>query len=214
MLLLRRVTFGDQVRANLFCPWEGCAERVSVDFSLADLDVQEAATDRPVHVMQLTPNATGGESVELGVRLPDGEDQEELSALALRDEAAALTALLARVVRRIGADERPSPERVAMLSPLARAEVEAELERVSPRVDCDLELRCAECGRGFIAPLDPHDCFFGELRAERGLLHREVHFLAFNYHWSESEIMAMPRPRRHAYVDLLAEEIERLNGAG
>lgn len=212
LLLLRRVTFGDRVRANLFCPWEGCAERVTIDVLLSDLPTRQAGTDQPVHVLSLSPAAAGDGPSEIGLRLPDGSDQEELTGLALSDEAAALSALLARVVRRIGADELPPPQRLAALSSLARAEVETELERIAPGVEHDLEVRCAGCGRGFIAPLDPHDCFFGELRAERGSLPREVHFLAFNYHWSEPEIMAMSRPQRQTYIDLLAEEIEGMNG--
>ena len=42
-------------------------------------------------------------------------------------------------------------------------------------------------------------------------LYREVHYLAYHYHWSESEIMAMTRDKRHTYIDVLADEIDGLN---
>ncbi len=45
-------------------------------------------------------------------------------------------------------------------------------------------------------------------------LYREVHFLAFNYHWSEKEIMEMTREKRLMYVEILGEEIKRINEAG
>ena len=34
---------------------------------------------------------------------------------------------------------------------------------------------------------------------------REVHTLALRYHWSEGEILALTRPRRRRYLELLAE---------
>jgi hypothetical protein len=211
-LLLRRVTFGDLVRVHVSCPWAGCAEPVTVDVSLADLPVAEAGIDGPVHTVRLS--AAAGGPGEVDVRLPDGGDQEELTGLALRDPTAATAALLARVVRRIGTDVAPGPEAVAALTPRARAEVEAELERVAPAVGADVDVRCAGCGRGFVVPLDVRDCFFGELHAEQRLLHRDVHFLALHYHWSEAAILAMSRPRRQTYLDLLTEEIERRDDAG
>jgi hypothetical protein len=37
--------------------------------------------------------------------------------------------------------------------------------------------------------------------------------LAFNYHWSEKEIMEMPRRKRLMYIEILREEIKRINEA-
>jgi hypothetical protein len=213
MLLVRRITFGDEVRANLQCPWEGCAEQVTVDVSLSDLPVRESATSGPLHVVRLSSDAAAGGPARLEVRLPDGRDQEELSALALRDEALALSALLARVVLRVD-DEPARTDQVTALTPLARAEIEAELERVAPLVESAMDVRCAGCGRGFVAPLDLRRLFFGELRTDSELLYREVHFLALNYHWSEPDILAMSRPKRRGYLDLLADEIEGTHSVG
>lgn len=213
-VLLRRVTFGDLVRVHVSCPWAGCAEPVTVDVSLAELPVREAAVDGPVHTVRLSAAAAGDGPREVDVRLPDGGDQEELTGLALRDPITATAALLARVVRRIGGDDAPGPEAVAALSPRARAEVEAELERVAPAVEPDVDVRCAGCGRAFVVPLDVRDCFFGELRAEQRVLPRDVHVLALHYHWSEAAILAMSRPRRQTYLDLLGEELERRDDAG
>jgi hypothetical protein len=39
-------------------------------------------------------------------------------------------------------------------------------------------------------------------------LELEIHFLAKNYHWAESEILAMPRKKRKRYVSLLRQEME------
>jgi hypothetical protein len=40
-----------------------------------------------------------------------------------------------------------------------------------------------------------------------------VHYLAYHYHWAESEIMEMTRDKRRTYIDVLAEAIGALNDA-
>jgi hypothetical protein len=49
--------------------------------------------------------------------------------------------------------------------------------------------------------------------SNRDLLYREVHYLAYHYHWSEQEIMSMSQAKRRQYIAVLAEEIEKLNDA-
>jgi hypothetical protein len=198
LLALRRATFGDLVRASLVCPWADCGKRVSLEFSLAAVPVTEAVDRAPRHLM--TPS---GLAAEISFRLPTGADQEALSAMLAVNEAVALTQLLARCV-----------QPVSQLSTSDRAEVEARMRQVAPAVEQELEAACVECGRSFVAPFDIHRFFFGELRTDATLLYQEVHYLAYHYHWSEAEIMAMTRDKRRTYIDVLADAIEVLNGAG
>jgi hypothetical protein len=51
------------------------------------------------------------------------------------------------------------------------------------------------------------------VRTSCDLLYREVHYLAFNYHWSEEEIMGMSRERRRRYIEVLADAIDKINEA-
>lgn len=44
-------------------------------------------------------------------------------------------------------------------------------------------------------------------------LYNEVHFLAINYHWTEKEIMEMPRIKRLRYIEILGDEMKRINEA-
>ncbi len=220
LLRLRQATFGDRIRADLFCPWAECGERMSVDFSIDELPVRESARKGPVYEMTLSPMALAGSAGagdlaggEVAFRLPTGADQEELSGLLASDEARALTLLLARCIERLGARATPDADAVAGLSGLARAEIEAEMLRAAPAVEREIETACAECRRAFTTPVDLRRFFFGELRTDNELLYREVHYLAYHYHWSEAEIMAMPRTKRALYLDVLSGEIERMNGA-
>lgn len=200
LLRLRQLTFGDVVRANLFCPWAECGARVSVSFSVADVPVVAPEERAP----EFTVPFQGG---TVTMRLPTGADQEDLAGQATTDDGVAVTRLLARCTRR---DE----DDVAALPASVRAELQDHLARLAPRVEQTMDVTCAECGRTFLAAFDIHRYLFGELSTDRELLYQEVHYLAFHYHWSEREIMSMPRDRRRTYIDVLGDAIEVLNSAG
>ncbi|MFI2508909.1 hypothetical protein [Streptomyces sp. NPDC018972] len=217
LLQLRRAAFGDLVRGSLLCPWPDCGRRVSLEFSLAHVPVEEASRRAPVHSMTLSAEALGdGEAAcaEVHFRLPDGSDQEELSGLLAENEARALTLLLSRCITRIGPYGPPGEQRLAALSPQARAEIEERMERLAPKVEQTVETECAECARTFLVPFDVQRFFFGDLRADAALLYREVHHLAFHYHWSEREIMDMPRDKRRTYIDLLDNVLVEVQSHG
>jgi hypothetical protein len=210
LLRLRQATFGDRVRANLFCPWPDCGAHVSVDFSIADLPVERARYCAALHTMTLVCEEDGP-PIDVTFRLPNGADQEEVSALLASNEAAALTALLCRCITRIGAHESPDEARIAALPAMARSEIEQRMEDLAPKVSQSMDITCAECGRRFTAPVDIQRCFFGELRTDDDMLYREVHYLAYHYHWGEGEIMQLTRDKRQKYIEVLADAIEVLN---
>lgn len=206
LLRLRQATFGDHVRAELICPWADCGESVTIEFALSGVPVVESADKGPRYSMQLSTEATGGPDSDRRVafRLPTGADQELAAQWLQVNEAHALTVLLERCL-----DD--GPDRVAQLSPRARAEIEAHMRHVAPGVEQVLEAGCAECGRTFLVPFDLQRFFFGELRTDSDLLYRQVHYLAYHYHWSEHDIMSMSRDKRRTYLEILADEIDRLN---
>jgi hypothetical protein len=211
LLRLRQATFGDRVRANLFCPWPDCGEQVSVGFSIADLPVEQARHRAPLHTMTLTVSEDDGTPIDVTFRLPNGADQEEVSALLALNEATALTLLLSRCITRLGTDESPGEPRIAALSATARSEIERHMEDLAPKVGQAMDITCAECGRTFTTPIDIQRFFFGELRTDDDMLYREVHYLAYHYHWSEGEIMQLTRDKRQKYIEVLADSIEVLN---
>jgi hypothetical protein len=117
--------------------------------------------------------------------------------------------LLRRCIQSIGPLQDPGDALIGALSPLARTEIESQMEAVAPKVELTMGGNCPECGREFDQPFAFQTFFFNELRIRRDLLYREVHYLAYHYHWSEREIMEMPREKRRKYIEVLAEEIER-----
>ena len=218
LLKLRELTLGDAIRASIFCPWPDCSKKIAVSFSTDDVPVIESLNKGLTYKIELSAEgafvADSGETYrEICFRLPNGSDQEMLASIVVQDEIRVQTLLLQRCIHSIGSLQDLDENKITRLSPLARQEIEQHMEAVAPRVESIMESTCPECGREYAVPFDVQNFFFGELRTYRDLLYREVHYLAFHYHWSEREIMDMPRQKRRTYIEVLSSEIERLNDA-
>ena len=85
----------------------------------------------------------------------------------------------------------------------------AEMENRAPRIELELDLACPECGHGFLMPFDTTAFFLDELRISPAQLLREIHCLAFYYHWNEREILGLHRSRRRAYLALLSDTLRQ-----
>jgi hypothetical protein len=220
LLKLREATFGDRVQATIRCPWPECGARIDIEFSTREVPVRGSMDKGPCYEMQLSPEAAlvgedGEVHREVVFRLPNGSDQETLSPILSNngDESRASMMLLGRCVQRIGPYDVPGEELIGRLAATARTEIEGQMEAMAPHVELTMEGDCPECGREFAIPCDLEGFFLGELRTSSDLLYREAHYLAYHYHWSEREIMEMPREKRRRYIEILAEEIARLNDA-
>jgi hypothetical protein len=213
LLKLRAMTFGDRVQATVGCPWTDCGRKIDIDFSLTDVPVKESEDRGPVYEMELSPEAAredhdGPAHRVILFRLPNGEDQEVITPLAAAadaDSEAALRFLLKRCIQQGGPGS---------LSLLALEEIERRMDAVAPKVELTIEGECRDCGRDFAVPFDLQEFFFHELHTSQALLPLEVHYLAYHYHWSEREIMAMPRDKRRRYIEVLSDELEKLSHVG
>src|SRR5579883_117812 len=188
ILQLRRITFGDQVQAVVPCP--NCNQKMDIDFHLDDVRVER----RPQHACSYT--------LELGdrvvrFRLPTGGDQEAVLGIV---ENAAVAELLKRCVLDDGGELLSSDEQNALI---------AEMERLAPQVDLELDLACPNCAGQFLLPFDTTAFFFEEMASKGDALLREIHALAFYYHWSESDILKLERRRRRAYLALLNDSLRQ-----
>lgn len=216
ILKLRELTFGDRVLTTIKCLAPGCGSKIDIDFSLHDIPVKELEQKGPTYSLELSPQAAlemadGEIHREISFRLPNGGDQEVVSPMISCNESLALSMLLDRCIQAIGPISNPDKEIVAMLSPLARLEIEKAMEAMAPKLDLAMTVTCPECLREFEIPFNLQDMFFGEFRTSLDLLYREVHSLAYHYHWSEREIMEMSKQQRGNYIEILANELERMN---
>jgi T4 bacteriophage base plate protein len=188
VLQLRRLTFGDQVQAVVPC--QKCSQKMDIDFQLNDVPVE----CRPQRVSSYT--------IELSdriirFRLPTGGDQEavlEANSDDMADE------LMNRCVLDNGGE---------LLSAEEKETVVAEMEQRAPQVEPELDLSCPECQEHFLLSFDTTAFFLDEMAFKSDELLREIHALAFHYHWSETEILKLDRRRRRAYLALLNESLRR-----
>jgi hypothetical protein len=121
-------------------------------------------------------------------RVPDGGDQEAIAEIEDEEEAR-------RMLARRCAVEPLAGE----LSDEDLDRVEQALEEVAPEVVTRAQVACPDCGRPGEVHLDPYLCLGA---ADSGLF-VEIHALASAYHWSEREILALPRDRRRLYLALV-----------
>jgi len=210
LLKLRELSFGPRVDCVLRCPDEGCGKPMDLSLDTRELDIPGHGAAGRYFTAPLDEGAPDSPTVEF--RLPNGADQEALAGLFARSPERAVDALLARCLRRVGERAGVDEAEVARLSPAAREQIDALMSRLAPPVECEIEARCVECGTQFETDFDVVGHFLRELAAGFRSLEREVHFLAWHYHWSERDILSMARGRRRRYVALVQEEVDRLNG--
>lgn len=188
VLQLRRLTLGDQILAVVLCP--GCDQKMDVVFQASEVPVEYHAPSAPSYTVELQDRT-------VRFRLPTGGDQEAVLATKSEDR---VSELLNRCILDNGKRELSAEEQNTVI---------AAMEQLAPQVDLELDLTCPECSQHFSAPFDTTAFFFEEMASRSEDLLHEVHALAFYYHWSESEILALERHRRRAYLRLLNESLRQ-----
>ena len=193
LLHLRRLTLGERLECVLRCSAPGCGERMELDLAAGDLLVPPTATPRPWYEEVFRDGSTPW---RVRFRLPTGEDQELAADLLQEDTVSAASLLLARCVD--GGPELP---------PAVAEAVAERMALLDPQAEIVLRLACPACGRETSTLFDAAAWLYQEIAGRTAELYREVHLLAFHYHWREADILAMTGRKRRQYLDFLAEEL-------
>lgn len=175
LLDLRRVMSGPRVSAELTCP--DCGEGVALIFGIDDLP----------RITTPAAETVAGAALR-ALRLSDLVAVEASG----RDR---LTDLLSR------ATGRDNGWAAGVLAGPDRVDAVAALERAVSGLDLELGTRCTDCGSAIVSPFDVQAFVGAELADGARHLLDEVHRIASTYHWSEQDILALPRSRRMAYLD-------------
>lgn len=216
MIKLRELSLGTKMDAVLACPHPLCAQPMDVTVFLDEIPIERKPVTARYLLMQLSPAATyvdayGGEHAQVEFRLPTGADQEDLAPLFHVNQKKALDLLFARCVRRIGEISEIDETLIANLPLLTRHEIDEHIKESAPRVEIELGGDCPECHEPFETPFNFLAFFSTEMGCNLSELERDVHFLAWHYHWSENSILSLTRRKRQRYIELLQEELERFN---
>jgi hypothetical protein len=202
LLHLRRLTLGDRLQCVLSCPEPDCGEKMDLELKVGDLLLSPYPHAQERYETAVAENGT---AYQVRFRLPIGADQEAAASLAPSDPQAAADLVLRRCVESVIVKDDGEP--IKDWPPAVVRQLSAIMAELDPQAELVLNLTCPVCGHAFSTILDTAAYFFQELASRMKHLYREVHLLAFYYHWSEAEIMGMTARKRHRYLNLLAEAL-------
>ena len=216
IIKLRSLTFGSRVDCVMHCPDPECSKLMDLTFNLDELEFERKPVKQ--RYFKLAGGEDGQAELELDkfaeaveFRFPTGADQEACAPIFTIDKEAAIAELLSRCMRPLDNCAGVNQARVSSLDAPTQLEIEARLGQMAPHVEIELEAACPECEKPLDADFDALSFFLEELKGNLRRLERDVHFLAWHYHWSEEGILSMTRKKRRRYVALLQEEVDRLN---
>jgi hypothetical protein len=199
LLHLHSLLFGESMLCEARCPAAGCGEKLEIRLAVRDLLVPACPVTGSEHELQLT-GADGG-IARVRFRLPTGEDHEAAAALAQGGIDAAIADLLQRCVLAV--------EPAAPVTDALEHALSDRMAELDPQAELMLGAGCPACGGAFRARFDIA-CFLKQRLAERAqVLYREIHTLAFHYHWSERDIVRMSALKRQRYLRLIETELAR-----
>jgi hypothetical protein len=209
LLQLRRLTLGETLDCVLSCPDPGCGERMELELPIGDLLVEAYPDVQPTYEIAVV---TEDPPLVARFRLPTVADLRAATATGGGDTDAVVRDLLTRCVTIvpagqdvIGGDRLDDGARELVATAMAERDPQAEIE---------LDLACPACGTSFSVVFDTSTFLLQELDARAARVLEEVHALAFHYHWSEREILAMAPTRRERYLALLADALRGTDPAG
>jgi hypothetical protein len=203
ILHLRRLTFGDKMQCTIVCL--ACKEAMSLDLYTSNLlqpailqARSEYVIDTKNFVLTLRP-VTGADQEALFEKdNNDGDDRNNNNNNNNNNAQFNESERLARSC--IVSSHPPLPDKLTgdLLDITS-----SKLEELDPQADIVLEIRCPGCQHTFQTSFNVEDFIFQEIYSRRKQLEREVHWMAFNYHWNEDSILSLPITKRKRYVELI-----------
>jgi hypothetical protein len=190
LLHLRKMTFGDLLKCALACP--SCSKNMSLDLSVTDI----------LHISHSKPQKDYDLEIagfSLKVRPLTGADQELIfDKYGKADNNNKISEELVRSCILYSNHSLPKslPDDFIFT-------ISSKLDEIDPLSDIVFNLICPNCQHTFQTLFDAERFIFHEIGLRQNQLEREIHWLAFNYKWTESEILSLPLKKRKRYVELI-----------
>ena len=202
LLHLRRLMSGNRLRCLLTCPSPECQEKLEVEVDVEELLLPPYG--EALQEYEITLRQEDGASNSVRFRLPTGADQEAAAVMARTDVAGAADLLFRRCVLSVTSSDG-SP--VDKLPDSLGEQLSDRMAELDPQAEITLHLDCPVCSTAFSTIFDTASYLIQELEAGMRPLYREVHLLAYHYHWSATEILGMGIGKRRRFLRLLEEEL-------
>jgi len=190
LLQIVRETQGDRLLWNARCANDDCRHEMELALSVSQL----LSTPEPAeHFSWLAEPGC-----ELELRLPTGRDQIEWreSAADAEEESADLR-MASSLVNRVNGQPR-APDWTLPQEWLPA--LDAVFREHDVLTAMELQILCPWCGRESALEPDVEALALSLLAAEKKRVLEEIHQLASAYHWTEVDVLALPRLRRSFYI--------------
>jgi hypothetical protein len=207
LLHLHALLFGEALACEACCPVEDCGEKLEIRLAVRDLLVPVYSITAREHESQVADAA--GNSARVRFRLPNGDDHEAAAALARSDVDAALAQLVQRCVLALEPSADGRAASAASLPVALEQTLSERMAELDPQAELLLRAGCPACGGAFRARFDIASFLKQRMTERAQVLYREVHLLAFHYHWSERDIVGMSARKRQRYLRLIETELAR-----
>ena len=189
LLRLYDQLFGPHLISVANCPQ--CGERLQLSLTTADVLIASGTVSNA--------QALTADGYTVQYRLPNSTD---LLALATYDNVEAGRALLlSRCVTSVQRDE--IDQDVATLPANVIAALTAHMADADPQADVQFDLNCPVCQHRWLAAFDVMAYLWSAIGRWASRVVRDVHVLASNYGWSETDILSMTAARRQMYLNLI-----------
>ncbi len=189
LLKLREMIFGSQLTSLASCPQ--CEQRLELNFTVADITAQQ-----PQEQVELLTFAR--DEYEIQFRLPNSADLIQMTGWEANEARFLLFGRCLMEARHKG--------ETRSIDDLPMEIIEAVVEQMAeedPQADIHLTLNCPACGHSCQAPFDIGAFFWAEINAWARRLLQDVHALATQYGWFESDILRMSARRRQFYLEMI-----------
>ncbi|WP_198264475.1 hypothetical protein [sulfur-oxidizing endosymbiont of Gigantopelta aegis] len=170
-----------------------CNELIQFQYVPGSLPVKQAGKDYPETSIFLSVG-------EVTVRSPTGFDEEDIAHAG--DNTFATDFSTAKAENRLFSrliSQQKIPLDSARLSTEDKQLVDHLLDEMNPQVAHEVNIDCPYCQRAQIVSIDNYVWISREIHG----LDEEIHQIASRYHWSEEEILNLPRSRRKRYIQLI-----------
>jgi hypothetical protein len=191
LVALRRALLGDRLTGEVRCPATSCGRPMDVTFWL-DEYVGHRRPRRPASVTDAPEPGWFVRSGGGAFRFPDGDD-----LLAIDGIVDGHRVLAARCLR---------PAVDGRATGRWRRHAESAMEAMAPTLSGSIGGVCPECHATVQFLFDVRSFVLAELRAHAAWVFDDVHRIAGRYGWPEATILALPRPRRVRYAELIRDE--------
>jgi hypothetical protein len=211
ILYLRKITFGDTFQIEFQCNF--CKNFMSIDLSIQAIINNTLSTIQNKHyenVCSVYPKYDYYKfkfsDLDVKIRLLNGQDQENISLQSDDiDENKLLESCIINLDS-IGCEK--------LLDENFQAKINSVLTELDPLSDILLTLVCPNCNTSIKTLFIVEDFFFKEIKSRMNNLKIELHWLAFNYNWTEYDILSLPLPKRKRYVQIGNSILEGELGIG